>query len=242
MTAVTIVSVYPEILGTYGDAGNVSVLERRLSWRGIAARVLRVPVGRPLPKSAELYVLGGSEDDNQHRALLSLRESPLAAAVEAGAHVFGVCAGMQLLGTSLNDRDGHVVDGMGLIDVSTRRLQRRVVGEVVASLVNADLPVLTGFANHGGGTAIGPSAKPLAMTTYGRGNQGGQGDPEGAIQGNVVTTYLHGPVLARNPAFADWLLARVTGTELAPLPEGPPEALHEALSRPHLGRRLHPRG
>ena len=152
---------------------------------------------------------------------------------------FGVCAGLQVLGRSFRDADGTAHEGLGLLDVTTTRLARRVVGEVVAAFGDdVDLPLLTGFANHGGGTEIGAGARPLATTTTGRGNDGTFSGPEGAVQGNVVTTYLHGPVLARNPAFADWLLERVIGTALTPLPQGPAEALHRQriAPRPNGGR------
>jgi CobQ-like glutamine amidotransferase family enzyme len=229
VTSLTIVSVYPEVLGTYGDSGNVRVLERRLAWRGISSTVLDVPLGAALPLQADLYVLGGSEDEIQHRALLALRESGLQSAVGNGAHVFAVCAGLQLLGNSMRRGDGSQVEGLGLLDAVTERLGRRVVGEVEARFVDAALPTLTGFANHGAGTELGPRARPLAVTTSGLGNGGQPRGPEGVVQGSVVATYLHGPVLARNPAFADWLLGRVVGRELRPLPSGPPEALHAAL-------------
>jgi CobQ-like glutamine amidotransferase family enzyme len=233
VSAFVIVSVYPELLGTYGDVGNVRVLERRLAWRDIPVEVVTVPVRDPLPVSGDLYVLGGSEDDNQARALEGLRQSPFRQAVDAGAHVFGVCAGLQLLGTSLTDVRGVETAGLGLLDVSSKRLPRRVLGEVVADFRDpaAELPPLTGFANHGGGTTLGPAAQPLATARRGRGNEGTEQGPEGAIQDRVVTTYLHGPVLARNPAFADWLLARALGHALEPLASDPSVALHDERVR-----------
>ncbi|GAC1608329.1 MAG: glutamine amidotransferase [Mycobacteriales bacterium] len=230
--SLTIVSVYPELLGTYGDVGNVQVLEKRLAWRGIPAEVVIVPVREPLPSSADLYVLGGSEDDNQARAMEGLIASPLERAVAGGAHVFGVCAGLQLLGAAMTDLHGVQRSGLGLLDVATRRLPHRVLGEVVADFDEGmALPALTGFANHGGGTTLGPQARPLATTRVGQGNDGTERAPEGAVQGNVVATYLHGPVLARNPAFADWILQRVLGQELLPLAADPSVALHDERVR-----------
>lgn len=232
MTPFVIVSVYPELLGTYGDLGNVLVLERRLAWRGIAVEVVTVSARDPLPASGDLYVLGGSEDDNQARALEGLRASPILTAVDRGATVFGVCAGLQLLGAAMTDGDGVRTEGLGLLDVSTVRGDRRVLGEVVAGFGEApELPALTGFANHAGATRLGPAARPLATTTRGRGNDGTEGAPEGAIQGNVVATYLHGPVLARNPAFADWLLERALGRRLEPLVPDPAVRLHDERVR-----------
>jgi CobQ-like glutamine amidotransferase family enzyme len=231
MSAVRIISVFPELLGTYGDVGNVTVLERRLAWRGIDAEVVTVGVEEPLPRGGDIYVFGGSEDDNQARALVALRSSHLLDTVAGGAHLFAVCAGLQMLGRTVTGLDGVRVEGLGLLDAETSRIDKRVVGEVVAVAEEVVLPPLTGFANHGGGTVLGPAARPLGRTIVGRGNEGTTGGPEGAVQGTVVATYLHGPVLARNPAFADWLLERVTGLTLEPLPAGPAEALHDTLVR-----------
>jgi CobQ-like glutamine amidotransferase family enzyme len=227
-----IVSVYPELLGTYGDGGNVVVLERRLAWRGVAVEVVTTRVRDPLPADGDLYVLGGSEDVHQLTALEALRRGPLLAAVERGAHVLGVCAGLQLLGTAMDTADRRY-EGLGLIDLTTAPLEVRVVGEVVAepTEVLAGLPAVTGFANHRGGTRLGPGVRALGRTVSGRGNDGEQSAPEGAVQGRVVTTYLHGPVLARNPALADWLLARVVGEELPPLATDPAVALHDERVR-----------
>lgn len=232
MRELTIVSVFPDLLGTYGDSGNVLVLQRRLQWRGLQVRTLITSARDQLATDGDLYVIGGSEDDAQAFAVDQLRAGHLARAVARGAHVFAVCAGLQLLGTTFSSGAGDVVEGLGLLDVQTTRLPRRVVGEVVAELA---LPTggraqLTGFANHGGGSVLGPGAAPLGMVRRGKGNLGDVGDPEGAVQGTIVATYLHGPVLARNPAFADWLLERALGAALPPLPEGPAERLHEELT------------
>lgn len=226
-SAVRIVSVFPELLGTYGDGGNVQVLERRLAWRGRAVEVEVVPLSSAVPDGGDLYVLGGGEDSAQVLALEALRDGALTRAAGAGALVFGVCAGLQLLGHSFTGADGVQRDGLGLLDAVTTRLAHRVVGDVVADVDRSlGLPPLNGFANHGGGTALGPLAVPLAVTTSGRGNDGSTGGGEGALQGAVVATYLHGPVLARNPALADWLLSRVVDDPLEPLPPGVAEALH----------------
>lgn len=232
----TLVSVYPDLLGTYGDSGNVVVLQRRLAWRGIPVTVVTTSARDPLPTSGDLYVLGGSEDDHQSLALERLRASAgLSTALDAGAHVFGVCAGLQLLGESIRDVHGVEHPGLGLLDVTTYRLPHRVVGEVVGDFTQAPgLPALTGFANHGSGSRLGPTAQPLARIRSGAGNDGADvtaGSQEGAVQGRVVATYLHGPVLARNPAFADWLLERVVGEPLEPLAAGPAEALHDERVR-----------
>jgi hypothetical protein len=120
-----------------------------------------------------------------------------------------------MLGQTFEVSGGRVVPGLGLLDVTTTRLATRAVGEVVARVDLPGIPELTGFENHGGGTTLGPDAAPLARVVSGTGN--GAGGTEGAVQGSIVATYLHGPVLARNPALADLLLSRATGRELAPL-------------------------
>jgi CobQ-like glutamine amidotransferase family enzyme len=215
--------LFPTLLGTYGDRGNLAVLVRRASERGIAASVLTVGPEDPVPATGDLYVLGGGEDHGQVVAARRLREGgALARAVDAGAVLFAVCAGLQVIGRDFEVGGGQIEPGVGILDLTTRRREPRAVGEVLADPDPAlGLPVLTGYENHGGGTALGPGARPLARVRAGIGN--GAGGPagdgaEGAHAGRVLGTYLHGPALARNPALADLLLAWATGLDLAPLP------------------------
>ncbi len=216
----TVCVVYPDLLGTYGDGGNGLILARRAQWRGIDTELVQAPSDRPLPE-ADVYTIGGGEDGPQVRAATSLAEAgTLARRVEDGAVVLGVCAGFQLLGRSFPDATDRPQEGLGLLDLTTRKgTGMRAVGELVATpatdaprtgLAGA-LPRLTGFENHGGVSVVGPGARPLARVTRGVGNGGGDGT-EGAWSGRVLGTYLHGPVLARNTALADLLL----GWALAP--------------------------
>jgi len=233
----TVVVVYPDLLGTYGDGGNGLVLARRARWRGIDATLIQADSGRPLPRG-DLYCLGGGEDGPQVRAATSLiGEGTLARAVDDGAVVLAVCAGFQLVGRSFPDAADRPHEGLGLLDVTTRKGGlRRAVGELVADIDagaprgrdGTPLPRLTGFENHGGVTTLGPEARPLARVVSGVGNGAGDGT-EGAWAGRVVGTYLHGPVLARNVALADLLLGWALGdggTELlAPLDDHEEDAL-----------------
>jgi len=224
-SALQLAVVYPELLGTYGDGGNVLVLSQRLLWRDLAVTVVPVALGEPVPDSCDLYVVGGGEDEAQTAALAALRRTPgLLRAAAAGTPVLAVCAGLQLLGTWVTGRDGVRTAGLGLLDATTARRSRRAVGELVAVPDAAlGLPPLTGFENHGGGTRLGAGATPLGTVVSGVGNgpesEEPQGDPryEGALQGPVVATYLHGPVLARNPALADLVLGRALGRTLEPI-------------------------
>jgi CobQ-like glutamine amidotransferase family enzyme len=215
-SAVRLAILAPELLGTYGDWGNAVVLAKRLAWRGIPVETIAVTDGAVPPSDADLYVLGGGEDGPQTLALEEIRAwKGLDGAVDRGAVVFGVCAGLQLLGEVFPGRDGAPVGGLGVLDLRTIRGTERAIGEVVAE-VDPDLGVgrLTGFENHLGVTEVGPGATPLATVVAGGGN--GAAGVEGARAGRVVGTYLHGPVLARNPALADLLLGWVVGP-LAPL-------------------------
>ncbi|GAA5162345.1 glutamine amidotransferase [Amycolatopsis dongchuanensis] len=212
-TAVRIGLVLPDVLGTYGDSGNAAVLRQRLRWRGIDAEVVDVHLGAPVPSGLDVYLLGGGEDEAQALAAAHLRAHPgLQRAAARGAVVFGVCAGLQVLGSSFVVSGGTRHAGLGLLDVSTSPGERRAVGEVV---VEWDREPLTGFENHLGVTTLGPGSSPLGRVRAGIGNGDGT---DGAVTGHVLATYLHGPVLARNPALADLLLSWVLGTPPGELP------------------------
>ena len=239
---VSIAVLYPELLGTYGDGGNAVVLAQRLRWRNVAAEVVDVHAGEAVPRSCQLYLMGGGEDAPQALAARELRSgSALADAVAGGAAVLAVCAGLQVLGHRFAGEDGASHPGLGLLDCETHRDHApRRVGEVVVSPdPDLGLPELTGYENHGGVTVLGPGARPLGKVLVGHGNAGGDGS-EGIVADRVVGTYLHGPVLARNPALADHLLTSVLGP-LAPLDEPDVEALRSerlhAARHPHLPHR-----
>ena len=151
----------------------------------------------------------------------------------AGAVVFAVCAGFQLLGNSYTAGDGDVLDGLGLVDLDTRPGMGRLIGEcVVEPPAGSGLPTLTGFENHGGRTTLGPGVQALGRVTVGHGN--GVAGVDGVLDRQIVGTYLHGPVLPRNPTLADLLLGWVVGEEaLTPIDDELPqrlrsERLHEA--------------
>lgn len=209
--------VLPDVMGTYGDGGNAVVLRQRLRLRGIPAEIVDVTLAGPVPDSLDLYTLGGAEDYAQRLATRHLlRHRGLQRAAERGAPVLAICAAIQVLGHWYETAAGERVDGVGLLDVTTSPQPERTIGEVVSTpLIEGLSEPLTGFENHRGGTVLGLDARPLAAVLTGAGNRLGDGF-DGAVQGSVVATYLHGPCLARNPALADLLLTRVVGP-LAPL-------------------------
>jgi hypothetical protein len=220
-SVVDIALLYPELLGTYGDRGNALVLARRLTRRGIAARVVEVGITDPVPAAADLYLLGGGEDAPQFTALDALRTSgALNQAADAGAVVFAVCAGFQLIGTRLVDGDGRAVPGLDLVDAVTTRAPKRLVGEVAVRDEALGTGWIVGFENHRGVTEVAAGGVPLGPRRPGRGCA-----TDGVVCGHVVGTYLHGPVLARNPRFADQLLEWAVGP-LAPFADPEADRLH----------------
>jgi len=223
MNRVTVVSIYPDLLGTYGDAGNVLALNYQARRHGIELDVVTVRPGDDVPETADLYVLGGGEDSAQTAAVRALHLSgALNRAAERDACVFAVCAGYQMLGEYFPDAQGNRVAGLNLLDVRTDRLPKRAVGEVVTEPLHHSLPTMTGYENHGGATQLGPDAQPLAKVSVGVGNGDGT---EGAFRGKILGTYLHGPGLARNPRLADLLLSLCIGQDLPALPSPEVDAL-----------------
>ncbi len=210
--------VLPDVMGTYGDSGNAVVLRQRLQLRDIPAEIVEITLADPVPDSLDLYTLGGAEDYAQRLATKHLRRHPgLQRAADRGAPVLAICAAIQVLGHWYETSAGEQVQGVGLLDVTTSPQSERTIGEVTSTPLLAELSdPLTGFENHRGGTVLGSDAQPLAAVVRGAGNRLGDG-VDGAVQGSVVATYLHGPCLARNPELADLLLSRVVGP-LPPLP------------------------
>jgi len=225
--------VLPDVMGTYGDGGNALVLRQRLRLRGIAAEVVEITLADPVPESLDLYTLGGAEDYAQRLATRHLLRYPgLQRAADRGAPVLAICAAVQVLGHWYETSSGERVDGVRMLDATTSPQDARTIGELVSKPLPAALTQpLNGFENHRGGTVLGPAASPLGTVVKGAGNRAGDGF-DGAVQGSVVATYMHGPCLARNPELADLLLSKVAG-ELSPLEL--PEV--DRLRRERLGAR-----
>jgi lipid II isoglutaminyl synthase (glutamine-hydrolysing) len=235
---VEIVLVFQSLLGIYGDRGNAQVLLKRLSWRGFDPVLTIVEPGDSLPDTGKIYLLGGGEDAAQVSAVLALQaDGGLQRAVNRGAAVFAVCAGYQIIGRSFTvGADDDVIEGLGLLDVTTTRGPVRAVGEILSRWDDrdGDEQWLTGFENHGGYTRLGPQARPLARVEIGIGNC--DDGTEGAVTGTVIGTYPHGPVLARNPALADHVLELALDRKLAPLIR--PEIDELRRQRLHAVRKL----
>lgn len=211
--------VLPDVMGTYGDGGNALILRQRLRMRGYDAEIVDITLSDPVPDSLDVYTLGGAEDSAQRLATRHLNTYPgLQRAAERGAPVLAICAAIQVLGHWYETSSGERVDGVSMLDATTSPQATRSIGEVITTpLIDGLTAPLSGFENHRGGTTLGADAKPVGRVTHGVGNGVGDGF-EGVTQGSVIGTYMHGPVLARNPELADLLLKRALGVdELAPL-------------------------
>jgi lipid II isoglutaminyl synthase (glutamine-hydrolysing) len=216
-SALRIVWIYPDLLSTYGDQGNALILAYRAAARGHRVERIDVRSDQAVPMDADIYLIGGGEDRPQRLAAERLRRDPgLGRAADRGAAILAVCAGFQLLGHTFYDEQEGVLPGLGLIDATSHRGSVRCVGEVVAdpdpglTVGGASLPPLTGFENHMGTTLLGQGVRALGTVRVGNGNGAGAGT-DGAHIGKIAGTYLHGPVLARNPALADLLLGWADG-------------------------------
>lgn len=234
MSEFSIGLILPDVLGTYGDDGNALVLRERARRRGVDAEIVPIRLGDAVPENLDIYAVGGGEDVAQTIAVEHLREDGgILRAAAAGKQILAICAGFQIFGTSFR-AGGKEVAGLGLVDCVTTSLDKRAIGELCTVPTSDFLSQpLTGFENHQGKTILGADARPLGMVIRGIGNEGPEveldasgitpekdpesyratGGAEGAVQGSMVCTYLHGPALARNPELADLLLARAMGKE-----------------------------
>jgi CobQ-like glutamine amidotransferase family enzyme len=239
---VRVCALYPDLMNIYADRGNMLMLERRCAWRGIGFELSASSLGDRLDGDAhDVYYLGGGQDRDQRLCaedLVALKGDALRAAAAREAVVLGVCGGYQLLGSSYEIGPGDELEGVGLVDVRTVRTSgERLIGNVVIE-VELDGPGgprqrLAGFENHAGRTRLEDDELPLGRVIAGHGNDGRSGH-EGVRRGNVIGTYLHGPLLPKNAWFADWLIATalaVPATELAPLDDELERAAHQSALR-----------
>ena len=239
--------LYPDYLNIYADRGNIAVLARRAAWRGHELDVRALSAGDAVqPGEHDLLYIGGGQDREQSLVAedLEAKAEGIRTAVAGGAAVLAVCGGYQLLGRSYRDLHGADLRGIGVFPLETVAGETRMIGDV---LLECELEpglhrTLAGFENHAGRTKLDPGAEPLGRVVAGFGNDGESGW-EGCRVGRSVGTYLHGPLLPRNPWFADWVIAQALAHRLGepptldPLPD---ELEHQAHAV--SARRAHARG
>ncbi|MBX5468316.1 MAG: glutamine amidotransferase [Thermoleophilaceae bacterium] len=235
MSALRVCSLYPDLMNIYADRGNIAVLRARCEWRGLGFELSASGLGEPLdPDSADLFYIGGGQDRDQAlvaRDMVETKREALHAAAARGAVVLAVCGGYQLLGHGYRVGDSEL-PGIGLVDLRTvREPGPRLIGNCA---IEADLGtgprVIAGFENHGGRTYLGAGEQPLGRVLKGFGNNGRDGF-EGVRRGNVIGTYLHGPLLPKNAWLADRLIELALGVELEPLDDALEDAAHASARR-----------
>jgi CobQ-like glutamine amidotransferase family enzyme len=251
VTAIRVGHLYPGYLNIYADRGNIAVLARRAAWRGHELVVTELGLADAIvPGAHDLYYVGGGQDREQLLVAGNLagKAEPLKEAVlGGGAALLAVCGGYQLLGRGYRGLQGEDMPGVGLLPLETVAGERRMIGDVLleTELETGAPRTIAGFENHAGRTRLDPGAEPLGRVLAGFGNDGESGY-EGCRLGRAIGTYLHGPLLPRNPWLADWLLAQALAhrsggepPDLAALPDELESRAHQvsaARARSRGGR------
>lgn len=230
--------LYPDVLNLYGDGGNILCMKRRLLWRGLGAEVTKLPIGASGSlASYDLVFIGGGQDFEQQVLLEDLhrgRDREIRAAIDDGVVFLTICGGYQMMGHWYETYDGKRCDFIGALDLTTVGGKKRMIGNYKFECTpSAGGSVVVGFENHSGRTYLGPGLEPLGRVLAGYGNNGEDGT-EGAHWKNVFGTYSHGPLLPKNPAFCDLLLAaalerKYGRCELAPLDDAAERAAHDEI-------------
>lgn len=217
----TIGHLYPDLLNLYGDRGNIQCMMKRCQWRGIDSETIEFTLEDKIDfTKLDIVLLGGGSDREQMLVCDRLRtiQKDFHDYIEDGGSVIAVCGGYQLLGHYYDTDEGRI-EGLSLVDLYTEQGNPRLIDNIVLQNDAFEHPIV-GFENHGGRTYIGEN-RPFGRVLYGHGNNGEDGT-EGVLYKNVVGTYLHGPLLPKNPHISDYLiknaLKRKYGTdELTPL-------------------------
>ncbi len=204
--------LYPDLMNIYGDRGNITTLVKRSEWRGIKAEISSLNPGflDSQLKNCDLIIMGGAQDKQQSIVNEDLKKhhKTLSEMIDAGTPGLFVCGGFQFLGNYYKEADGNIIDGLGIFDLNTQNPgenEERLIGNIaIQPNIEGISTSIVGFENHGGRTILGANVKPLGSVIKGHGNN--DDGTEGAIYKNSFGTYLHGPILPKNPHFADYLL------------------------------------
>lgn len=214
--------LYPELMSTYGDRGNIITLQKRCEWRGIKVEVKKLDVGFDENRLATCDVLfmGGAQDKQQQIVAEDLmrKRDELKKMIEDEIPGLYICGAYQFLGKYYKEANGNIIKGLGILDLYTENPgsnHPRLIGNITVNLTDlrghkhgtseVDTQILVGFENHGGRTYLGKQVKPFGKVIKGYGNNG-EDSTEGAVYKKTFGTYLHGPILPKNPEFADLLI------------------------------------
>lgn len=232
----TIVQLYPKDMNIYGDHGNLLVLKKRAEWHGVATSVIEYNPGDDFPDSVDIIVGGGGQDSGQdviQQDLLALGPR-LKELAESNVPMLMICGLYQLFGTSFKTQDGHTIKGISLLDVETVAGPERLIGNIVTH--SEQFGDIIGYENHSGQTFLGDNVKPLGTVIQGAGNNG-KDEAEGARYKNVIGSYLHGSLLPKNPAIADWLIEQAAMHKYGSFTPGHTDDRFAKLAREHALKR-----
>ena len=210
MKQITIGWLYPRLMSTYGDRGNIISLSKRCEWREIDVKVIELNVGfdKKQLEECDLLFMGGAQDREQKVVSedLLIKKEILLKKIEKGVPGLFICGAYQFLGKYYKEADGTIINGLGIFNLYTEssNKEERLIGNIA---VKTNEGTIIGFENHGGRTFLGEDAKPLGKVISGFGNNGKDGT-EGLIYKNSIGTYLHGPILPKNPSIADFLIEK----------------------------------
>jgi lipid II isoglutaminyl synthase (glutamine-hydrolysing) len=245
--------LYPDLMSTYGDRGNILVLQKRAAWRGIDISVIPITLETTEAQLSKLDILfgGGSQDREQELVMRDLKGKKgtiIRKLIDDALPAIFVCGAPQLMGKYYEPAVGKRIEGLGIFDMETKNPgpdSPRLIGNVVAEVQNIKLTInnqpstnniIVGFENHGGRTYLGKNAKPFAKIVKGNGNNGEDGT-EGVVYKNAIGCYFHGPLLPKNPVIADWFLRTALERKydktvvLEPLDDSLEESARQAIAK-----------
>lgn len=210
---ITVLQLYPRDMNIYGDWGNTLVIKRRLQWHGYEPKLLEYNPGDTFPEDVDIIVGGGGQDSGQdtiQQDLLTIGPN-LHVLAEQGVPMLMICGLYQMFGKFFKTQDGHIIKGIELLDIETHAGPERLIGNIVTK--SSEFGDIVGYENHSGQTFLGTNVQPLGQVVRGAGNNG-QDETEGARIHNVIGTYLHGSILPKNPAIADFLIEKAVVNKL----------------------------
>lgn len=237
----TIAWLYPDLMSIYGDRGNIISLTKRCEWRNIQVTIIPIYLDTPTSdlKNADILFMGGAQDRQQTIVAKDLQKKKniLSEMIEDGIPGLYICGGFQYLGKYYKEADGTQIRQLGILDVWTENPgNKRLIGNIAvdASEILGNKTILVGFENHGGRTRLGSFVKPLGTVIKGYGSNA-EDHTEGAVYKNCIGTYLHGPVLPKNPVLSDWLIHKALEKKykeeiiLKPLDDTLAQKAHDAI-------------
>jgi CobQ-like glutamine amidotransferase family enzyme len=232
----TIVQLYPRDMNIYGDNGNALVLQRRAEWHGYDVEHIAYDPGDEFPKDVDLIVGGGGQDSGQDKIQADLLKiaPTLRELAEADTPMLMICGLYQLFGKFFRTQDGVVIEGIGLFDIETVAGPERLIGNIITK--SDEFGEIIGYENHSGQTTLGKGVEPLGTVIRGAGNNG-HDETEGARYKNVIGSYLHGSLLPKNPAIADYLIEKAVAKKHGEFTPGVIDDRFTDLARKHAAKR-----